>query len=196
MVSQQNAVYVLGVNYLVVDTIHWTVAVTRILEGRMSPFKVHPTERIRSAGGTVDMARPLIVRLNYWAPQGPRKVIDLESRASREEILRRDGRTCAYCGAKANTVDHVIPESRCKKEKAPHNGWTWGNLVSACFECNQFKADRTPEEAGMKLLWSPHTNSDRYAGVQEEVWRILNDPNGTGGYHDAPTPLQGNRKVK
>ncbi len=32
---------------------------------------------------------------------------------------------------------------------------SWENIVACCKECNQYKADRTPKEAGMKLLRRP-----------------------------------------
>lgn len=173
------SVYVLGVDYLVKDEIPWQEAVTHVLTGKMTPFLVHPTKRIRSAGGTVDMAWPLIVKLNYWVKVTPRPKVDLNTRATRYDILKRDGHTCCYCGEFATTVDHIIPESVCKRRGLPHNGWTWGNLVAACLEHNGEKADRTPQEAGMKMLWDPHTGGDRYDSIQREVWRILESG---GGY--------------
>lgn len=33
-------------------------------------------------------------------------------KALRLQVLRRDCHTCAYCGARANTVDHKVPKSR------------------------------------------------------------------------------------
>jgi hypothetical protein len=67
---------------------------------------------------------------------------------SKVGVLARDGRRCAYCGAHANTIDHVQPASR---------GGTnsWANTVACCYECNQFKGDRTPEQAGMRLAVTP-----------------------------------------
>jgi hypothetical protein len=67
----------------------------------------------------------------------------------RYTILERDGFVCRYCGhadEKHLTIDHVIPTSRGghPSKKA--------NLVSACFKCNQRKANQTPEEAGMPIL--------------------------------------------
>lgn len=67
---------------------------------------------------------------------------------SKDAVKRRDGR-CAYCNGRPETVDHVLPRSRGGRT-------TWLNLVAACFPCNQAKADRTPEEAGMKLLVTPY----------------------------------------
>ncbi|MBW4096183.1 MAG: HNH endonuclease [Acidobacteria bacterium] len=70
---------------------------------------------------------------------------------SKEAVKRRDGR-CAYCGGPAQTVDHVHPRSRGGQS-------SWTNLVAACLPCNQRKADRTPNEAGMRLLLTPHIPS-------------------------------------
>lgn len=67
---------------------------------------------------------------------------------SKADIKRRDHR-CAYCGGRPETVDHVFPRSR-------GGGNTWLNLVAACLACNQAKADRTPDEAGMDLLVTPY----------------------------------------
>jgi 5-methylcytosine-specific restriction endonuclease McrA len=62
-------------------------------------------------------------------------------------VKSRD-RFCAYCGGSAETVDHIVPRSR-------GGGLTWENAVAACLRCNHRKANRTPEEAGMKLLVMP-----------------------------------------
>ncbi len=69
---------------------------------------------------------------------------------SRDGVLRRDRRRCAYCGRHASTVDHLLPRSR-------GGGWTWSNTVAACETCNHRKANRTPDEAGMTLLVRPFT---------------------------------------
>lgn len=67
-------------------------------------------------------------------------------RPSRALVLRRDRNRCQYCGVNgATTIDHVMPQSRGGKD-------TWENLVAACARCNHGKADRTPEEAGMRLM--------------------------------------------
>jgi hypothetical protein len=57
-------------------------------------------------------------------------------------VLERDGWTCAYCGDAANSVDHMLPQSRGGTEEVQ-------NLVAACVRCNSAKRDRTPSEAGM-----------------------------------------------
>ena len=54
----------------------------------------------------------------------------------REEIFRRDGHRCAYCGelfaSEALTIDHVQPRVR-GGDNSP------GNVVTACGGCNTLK---------------------------------------------------------
>lgn len=75
---------------------------------------------------------------------------------SKTKLLRRDRNTCAYCaGVFADRdlqCEHIVPESRGGR-------WTWMNLVAACAACNGRKADRTPEEAGMPLVYLPYVPS-------------------------------------
>lgn len=74
---------------------------------------------------------------------------------SKTKLLRHDRFTCAYCGDRFAERDlqceHIVPESG--------GGWTWMNLVAACCHCNHRKADRTPEEAGMPLVYLPYVPS-------------------------------------
>lgn len=76
----------------------------------------------------------------------------------RKYVFARDEGSCQYCGVNltvsTGTLDHVIPKSRGGK-------WSWDNLVLACTKCNQHKGNRTPKEAGMKLLTRPRQMSYR-----------------------------------
>ena len=69
---------------------------------------------------------------------------------TRFNLFLRDEFCCQYCGSKGDlTFDHVLPRSR--------GGVTsWENVVAACAPCNRRKGNRTPDEAGMKLLNHPH----------------------------------------
>jgi len=67
---------------------------------------------------------------------------------SKRAVLRRDRHLCAYCSGGADTVDHLLPQSRGGKN-------TWLNTVAACTRCNNRKANRTPAEAAMPLAWKP-----------------------------------------
>lgn len=67
-------------------------------------------------------------------------------------LFKRDGHICLYCGNKFQpkllSRDHVTPISRQGQD-------AWNNVVTACKRCNNHKAGRTPEEAGMQLLAIP-----------------------------------------
>jgi len=81
------------------------------------------------------------------------KVPIFEPRLTPLGIMERDNYTCQYCGHKFKSkdlnIDHVIPRSRGGKR-------SWTNLVCSCFVCNNDKKqDRTPAEAGMKLIRKP-----------------------------------------
>jgi len=71
---------------------------------------------------------------------------------TRENIIHRDHYKCAYCGKKFKrdnlTIDHIIPKSR-----GGNNSWK--NTITSCKPCNNSKANRTPREAGLKLLYAP-----------------------------------------
>ena len=64
-------------------------------------------------------------------------------------VFRRDYYTCQYTGQSLPpsqlTVDHVIPRAKGGKS-------TWENCVTASLAVNAAKGNRTPEEAGLKLL--------------------------------------------
>ena len=82
---------------------------------------------------------------------------------SKRGVLRRDNYTCAYCGKHGDTIDHILP-------KWQGNAASWTNSVCACQPCNNKKGGRSPKEAGMKLLYSPHTPSfaDAYKWTHEK----------------------------
>jgi hypothetical protein len=75
---------------------------------------------------------------------------------AKAKLFRRDRFTCAYCAQVFKECDlqceHIVPESR-------GGGGTWTNLVTACGRCNGKKANRTPEEAGMALVYLPYVPS-------------------------------------
>jgi 5-methylcytosine-specific restriction endonuclease McrA len=69
-------------------------------------------------------------------------------------IWNRDNGICQYTGRKLSknegNVDHVIPKSRGGRSN-------WDNCVLSHKDINAKKANRTPEEAGLKLLKKPTT---------------------------------------
>ena len=73
---------------------------------------------------------------------------------SNRTLFQRDDHLCLYCGEhfphRMLSRDHVRPISQ-----GGVNQWT--NVVTACTRCNNHKAGRTPEQAGMELLAIPFT---------------------------------------
>lgn len=100
---------------------------------------------IRSVNFSIQV--PRVVRLNFYD-----KVPQLTLRFNRRNLFARDGNLCQYCGKvfplSQLSFDHVDPRSRGGKT-------TWENVVCCCLKCNTRKGDRTPEQAGMKLIRKP-----------------------------------------
>lgn len=86
-------------------------------------------------------------------------------------LFRRDRHVCAYCGGEFGSRDlsrdHVTPTSKGGPD-------IWTNVVTACGKCNKFKDNRTPEQAGMKLLYVPYA-PNRAEWLILENRRILSD---------------------
>jgi hypothetical protein len=101
---------------------------------------------------------PVIVRLSR-SVRVPRRLLS----PSRANLLVRDGGACQYCGARPAlrqlTIDHVRPLSRGGARRS------WENQVVACMACNHRKADRLPEEVGMRLRREPHRLWEEWATV-------------------------------
>ena len=84
---------------------------------------------------------PAVIRLCYMVRAPRRRVAS----ASRRAVFARDEYRCQYCGHRADSIDHVVPRSRGGSDD-------WDNLAAACRTCNAAKRNRTPAEAGMRLL--------------------------------------------
>ncbi|MEV0279904.1 HNH endonuclease [Streptomyces sp. NPDC050610] len=150
---------VLNASFEPLATVSLRRAVVLVLQDKAVVEQAHPGLRVRAA--EVEVPVPLVIRLSRYVR------VPFRRRApwSRRGVLVRDRYRCAYCGRRATTVDHVLPRSR-------GGGDTWLNTVAACAEDNHRKADRTPEQAGMRLLSRPFepTPSDALVlalGVQE-----------------------------
>ena len=90
---------------------------------------------------------------------------------SNKALFRRDQSLCLYCGQQFPNFmlsrDHVQPISKGGAD-------TWENVVTACKRCNNHKAGRTPEQAGIQLLAVPFKPSHaEYVYLQGR--RILAD---------------------
>jgi 5-methylcytosine-specific restriction endonuclease McrA len=113
---------------------------------------------------------PSVLKLkSYVFPRHLRQV-----RFSRENIYLRDDYTCQYCGEQFTnrelTLDHVIPASKSGPK-------SWLNVVTACRDCNQRKADKPLNIVGMRLLkepiapqWLPNQELDPSRNIFPDNW--------------------------
>jgi len=108
----------------------------------------------------------VIVLLKYDRPARPYVPF------TRRNLYRRDRVTCQYCGERPGTenlsIEHIIPRSM----GGPTN---WTNCVLACLRCNVRKGNRTPDQAGLRLLrkptrprWMPHVSLPD--GIVKKSW--------------------------
>jgi len=108
---------------------------------------------------------PSVIKLKKYVNMPYKGVI-----LTRENIFKRDGHQCQYCGTNKNlTVDHVVPKSKGGKT-------VWGNLVTACKSCNAKKGDEELGESGMKLNSYPYKPSyilfiREFSGHKHEEWK-------------------------
>jgi 5-methylcytosine-specific restriction endonuclease McrA len=97
---------------------------------------------------------------------------------TRQNVFERDKNTCQYCGHKYDrkelNIDHVVPRQR-------GGLTTWTNVVCSCIDCNSRKANRTPEEAGIRLIrrpkkprWRPFLEI-QFARSHDHSWRHFLD---------------------
>lgn len=102
----------------------------------------------------LSVVAPSVMRLSRYVRVPYRSSVPM----TRAGVLRRDGRVCAYCGKRADTIDHVIPRSR----GGMHS---WENCVAACRGCNSRKADRLLVELGWTLCVPPGPPRRGHSGV-------------------------------
>lgn len=135
----------LNSSYEPMKIVSWQKALILWFQGKVEIIEYH---NIFARSVHHSFQVPSVMRLKtYVRPRSYGAV-----RFCRENVYIRDNFTCQYCGermsAKHLTLDHVVPVS-----KAGPKSWT--NVVAACRECNQTKANRTPETARMPLLKEP-----------------------------------------
>lgn len=136
------SVLILNGHYEPLTICHARRALILIVLGRAEVVEVSEFS-VRSA--TLVWPVPSIIRITR-AVRPHRRGLAL----TKKNVLRRDGHRCQYCGASHGkmTTDHVVPRSQGGAE-------SWRNLVCACAPCNRRKGNRTPQQAGMRLLRAP-----------------------------------------
>lgn len=125
-------------------------AVRLVLDGKAELLEADGGSAFRSE--REEVPRPLVIRLVRFV-HVPRR---FRRQVTNTFLFARDDYCCMYCGRHRSelrgrqflTRDHVLPTSR-------GGGNEWQNVVTSCSPCNNRKGNRTPEEAGMRLLTEP-----------------------------------------
>ncbi|MCH9667739.1 MAG: HNH endonuclease [Actinomycetia bacterium] len=129
-------------------------AVIMVMCGKVDVVHEDPSGPVvHSASRTLVV--PSVIRLRTFVRVPYRARIPM----TRAALMHRDQFRCAYCGSKANTVDHVVPRSR-------GGAHSWENCVAACSGCNHRKADRLLVELGWSLRATPVPPKGQH-------WRLL-----------------------
>jgi 5-methylcytosine-specific restriction endonuclease McrA len=143
---------VLNASYEPLGTVAARRAVVLVLADKAD--LVHATGLVLHSE-TISIEVPSVVRLRQFVHVPFRRRVAV----SRRTVMARDGHRCQYCGAHADSIDHVQPRSK----GGTH---TWENVVAACRPCNVRKRDRLLQDSGMRLKRPPSVPN----GV---VWSIL-----------------------
>lgn len=145
-------VIVLNADYSFLSTVSWQNAICLLLEEKAEAVEL--TDNIvKNISRTVEMVVPSVIRLLKYVGQ----IFKMTVPFSKRNVFNRDRNTCGYCNTHIEdirecTIDHIVPRAQGGKT-------TWMNCITSCKKCNYHKADRTPEQAKMKLVNKPYVPS-------------------------------------
>lgn len=119
---------------------NWRDAFVAVIQNRVIQIKTYDDVRVHSVNDTFEV--PAVVALKRYRK---RKRVAF----TRYNVFVRDQFTCQYCGERFTsrelTFDHVVPRSRGGKS-------SWTNIVACCQKHNLQKGNRSPREAGLRLI--------------------------------------------
>lgn len=157
-------VLLLNADFSPIKVITWERAIGLVLEETVDLLETYVGKVLHSAHAAWPF--PSVVRLKKYIKTRTKV------RFNRSNVMARDGYKCQYCGIKPVrpngkpdldelSLEHIVPRSKSinsfvKTEDGrvvPVTSWV--NVVTACHFCNMKKSDRTPAQAGMRLLSQP-----------------------------------------
>jgi len=140
---------VLSTAYQPMRYVDWKEAFCLWFSGRVEVIEFYKDRVVNTISESFQI--PSIIRFVKGVIKRNRQAKN--AKFSRTNVMLRDNHECQYCKIKLDkrtfTMDHVLPISQGGKTN-------WKNIVSCCVSCNQKKKDRTPKQAGMKLLKEPY----------------------------------------
>ena len=137
---------VLNAGYEPLGVVSFKRAIILVLNQKATVLSGDSNFQVHSAKEAVEL--PRVILLSRYVRVPHTRQVPL----SRRGVLRRDSNRCAYCNRSANTIDHVQPKSRGGQD-------TWENLVACCLKCNNAKGDKTLQELGWELSFTPRMPS-------------------------------------
>lgn len=140
-------VLVIDKNYQPIMIISWKKAFCLIFTNKASLIKTNNEIFINSPNQKFEL--PSVIQIDKV------QMVKYKLAPNRWNVFARDNFKCGYCGCKYDSkklsLDHIIPTSKGGKH-------CWENLITACLDCNQKKADKLLEELppSFKLRIKPY----------------------------------------
>ena len=111
----------------------------------------------------------------------------------RQAVRARDGDRCRYCGRPVRWEDRKGPAGGTYDHVDPDRGNDIENLVVACRGCNSAKGGRTPESAGMQIIYpesGPVSKSDLDRTYSESTENPTQESKSDLDHTNPPNPSQ------
>jgi HNH endonuclease len=147
-------------HYYATDMIAWAIGTNEFVLRGGTQRSTGLQSLIRASSIVAIKGKDFIVRHFDHAPT-----------LTKDMLLARDRYVCAYCAQRFRfdqlDMEHIVPSSK-------GGAASWMNLVAACKACNNRKANRMPEAAGMKLHYVPYV-PNRYEAFILSNRKILAD---------------------
>ena len=153
-------VLLLNAGYEALNAVPARRAVVMLLCGKADVVHDHPAGPVMRSRDT-EVPVPSVIRLREYVHIPYRARVPM----TRAALMHRDRHRCGYCGARAETIDHVVPRSR-------GGAHTWENCMACCAPCNHRKADRLLSEIGWELrtpLTAPRGRTWRLVSTIREM---------------------------
>lgn len=155
-------VLILTQNFQPHRIVPWDRAVIMLFQGKLNVLEEY--NEVLYQRGEFILRTPAVAHLTMQVTGVKRAV-----KFSRVNVFTRDGFRCQYCGEKKKmrelNYDHVVPRHLGGKTN-------WENIATSCYPCNTRKRNRTPEQAGMRLIKHPHKPKSLPLSLQLRI-----DPN-------------------
>jgi 5-methylcytosine-specific restriction endonuclease McrA len=161
-VKALHQILVLNRVFIPIHIIDWTKCMTLLVKGHARPLdqdlvtytfeewiEYSATEFFKNyqkiSTSRRQIAVPEIIVLQHYD-----HLPKYEVKYTRQSLFELYDFRCAYCGKVFTKnrleVEHILPVSKGGRS-------SWKNTVPACRSCNSRKSNRTPEEAGMRILY-------------------------------------------